>query len=175
MSSPKQQSLAKLKRLVRYLKRQRLWVQIFGYGRSVEEVTTFTESDLEGCKETRKSSSAGVIMLGDQALKAYTREQKIIARSSAEAELCAAGLGAFESKGIVSFLKDLGYEMKPVLAIDAKPSERILHRQGIGKLKHIDVAYLWMQDTSDSRGCEYAESRVKNMLQTWEPSHSAKQ
>ena len=43
-------------------------------------------------------------------------------------------------------LRDLGYEKKPVLAIDAKATEHILHRQGIGKLKHIDVAYLWIQD-----------------------------
>ena len=113
---------------------------------TVEEVTTFTDSDWAGCKETRKSSSAGVVMLGEHALKAYTRKQKIIARSSAEAELYAAALGASESKGIVSLLRDLGYEKKPVLAIDAKATEHILHRQGIGKLKHIDVAYLWIQD-----------------------------
>ena len=47
----------------------------------VKEVTTFA-----GCKETRKSSSAGVVMLGDHTLKSYTRKQNIIARSSAEAE-----------------------------------------------------------------------------------------
>ena len=41
---------------------------------------------------------------------------------------------------------DWGFEVKPVLAIDAKATEHILHRQGIGKLKHIDVAYLWVQD-----------------------------
>ena len=43
-------------------------------------------------------------------------------------------------------MRDLGYEKNPVLAIDAKATEHILHRQGIGKLKHIDVAYLWIQD-----------------------------
>ena len=36
--------------------------------------------------------------------------------------------------------------MKPVLNIDAKATEHNLHKQGIGKLKHIDVAYLWVQD-----------------------------
>ena len=41
---------------------------------------------------------------------------------------------------------DLGFAVKPVLAIDVKATEHILHRQGIGKLKHIDVAYLWVQD-----------------------------
>ena len=48
-------------------------------------------------------------------------------------------------------MRDLGYEKKPILAIDAKATEHILHRQGIGKLKHIDVAYLWIQDEVRSR------------------------
>ena len=80
-----------------------------------------------------------------------TRKQNIIARRSAEAGLYTAALGASESKGIVSLLRGLGYEMKPVLAIDAKATEHILHRQGIGKLKHIDVAYLWVQDEIGSK------------------------
>ena len=56
-----------------------------------------------------------------------------------EAELFASALGASESKGIVSLLRDVGYEKNPVLAVDAKATEHILHRQGIGKLKHMDV------------------------------------
>ena len=124
---------------------------MFGYGRLVEEGTTFTDSDRAVCKESQKSSNAGVIMLGDHGLQAYTRKQKIIARSSAKAQLIAAALGASESKGIVSLLRDLGYEMKPVLATDAKATEHMLHRQGTGKLKHIDVAYWWMQDEIRSK------------------------
>ena len=81
------------------------WGHKFSCGRMVEEVTTFTDSDWAGCKETRKSSSAGVILFGNHALKAYTCKQKIIARNSAEAELCAAALGASESKGTVSLLE----------------------------------------------------------------------
>ena len=77
----------------------------------VEELATFSDRDWAGWKETRKSSSAGVILLGSHTLNAYTRKQNIIARSSVEAELYAAALGASETKGIVSFLKDLGYEM----------------------------------------------------------------
>ena len=101
----------------------------------------YSDSDWAGYKETRKSSSAGMVMLGDHTLKAYTRKQKIIARSSAEAELYAAALGASESKEIVSLLRDLGYQKNPVLAIDAKATEHILHRQGIGKLEHKEVAF----------------------------------
>ena len=146
MSRPTQQRLAMLKRLVRYLKRERQWGQVCRYGKPVEEVTAFTDSDWAGCKETRKSSSAGVVVLGDHTLKACTRKQNVIARSSAEAELYAAALEASESKGIVSLLRDLDYENNPVLAIDAKATEHILHRQGIGKLRHMDEAYLWVKD-----------------------------
>ena len=100
-------------------------------------MTTHSDSDWVGCKDTRRSTSAGVILLGGHTLKAYARKQKIIASS----------VGSFgESKGIVSLLKDLGYEMKPVLVIDAKAIEHILHKHGLGRLKHIVVAFLWMQD-----------------------------
>ena len=64
MSKPNQQSLARLKRLARYLKRERQCRQVFEYGAMTQDLTVFTDSDWAGCKETRKSSSAGVLMLG---------------------------------------------------------------------------------------------------------------
>ena len=64
--------------------------------------------------------------MGRHTLKAYTRKQKVIAKSSAEAELYAAVLGASEAKGVQSMMCDLGFAVKPVLATD--------------------VAYLWVQD-----------------------------
>ena len=79
-------------------------------------------------------------------MKAYTRKLKIIARSSAEAELYAAALGASEAEGVENMMLDLGFALKPVFVVDAKAAERILHRHGIGKMKHIDVAHLWLPD-----------------------------
>ena len=106
-----------------------------------------------------------MILLGSHAPKAPTRKQKIIARSSAEAELYASALGATDSKGVASLFKDLGYEMKPVLALDAKATEHILHREGIGRLQHVDVAYLWMQD--EVRSKRLRVRRVRKTLQIW--------
>ena len=74
-----------------------------------------------------------------QFLKACTRKQKIIARSSAEAELCAAALGASEAKSVERGMGDLGFVVKPVLIIDAEATEDIQHRHGLGKMKHIDA------------------------------------
>ena len=106
MSNPNQQSLAKLKKLARYSKRERQWRQVFECGVLAEELTVFTDSGWAGCQETRKSSSAGVLMLGRHTLKAHTRKQKVIAKSSAEAELYAAALGASEAKRVQSMIFD---------------------------------------------------------------------
>ena len=75
MSSPNQQSLVKLKRLARYLKRERQWGQVFEYGVLAEELTVLTDSDWAGCHETRKSSSAGVLMLGRHTPREHTQAE----------------------------------------------------------------------------------------------------
>ena len=41
---------------------------------------------------------------------------------------------------------DLVFPVKPVLVVDAKAKEPILHRHGIDRMQHIDVAHLWLQD-----------------------------
>ena len=98
-SDPSQHSFSKLKRLVRYPKGERQWIQVFELGDMSSDVT----------KETRKSSSAGVPLVGRHLLKAYTRKQKIIARSSAEAELYTAALGASRANGVQTVMCDLGF------------------------------------------------------------------
>ena len=52
-------------------------------GDTSSEVTVVSDSDWAGDKETKKSSNAGFALVGRHFLKAYTRKQKIIARSSA--------------------------------------------------------------------------------------------
>ena len=63
--------------------------------------------------------------------------------------------------GVQSMMCDLGFAVKPVLAIDAKATEHILHRQGIGKLKHTDVAYLWVQDEIRSQRLRVRRVRIE--------------
>ena len=43
-------------------------------------------------------------------------------------------------------MRDLGFTVKLVLVIGATATGHILHRKGIGRMKHIDVAQLWLQD-----------------------------
>ena len=108
------------------------------------EVIAYSGSDWASDKEARKSSSAGIVMVGRYMLKGHTRKQQLIARSSIEAELYAAVLGASDAKGMVSLLRDLGHAMTPTLVIDAKATGHVLHRQNTRRMKHIEVAHLWL-------------------------------
>ena len=56
----------------------------------------------------------------------------------------------------------LGFAVKPVLTIDAKATEHILHRQGIGKLKHTDVACLWVQEEIPETASAQSQERRKS-------------
>ena len=71
-----QHSFSKLKRVVRYLKGERQWIQVFEFGDTSSEVTVFSYSDWAGVKETRKSSSVRVALVGRHPLEAQTRNQK---------------------------------------------------------------------------------------------------
>ena len=47
---------------------------------------------------------------------------------------------------MTSLMRDVGYVMDPTVVIDAKATEHILHRLSVGRMEHIDVAHLWLQD-----------------------------
>ena len=69
----------------------------------------------------------------------------MIAKSSAESELYSVVKGATEGLGLATLCKDLGVEVDIRLNLDATAAKGILERQGIAKVRHIDVNVLWLQ------------------------------
>ena len=68
-----------------------------------------------------------------------------LALSTGEAELGAAARGAAESVGIKSLLSDFGIEADTVMRSDATAAIGISQRLGLGKVRHLPVADLWIQ------------------------------
>ena len=133
MSDPSVQSFQKLKRLIRYLKGEKQWSQVFEFGNMSSEATVLSDADWVGDRETRKSSSAG-----DDTFWKRTREGRRLLPEALPRQNCTAE--EFESMMIYQV-----FAVEPVLIIDAKATEHILHRHGIGRVKNIDVAHLWLQ------------------------------
>ena len=53
--------------------------------------------------------------------------------------------GVCQTKGLMSLMKDFGYEFKATACSDASAAIGIAYRQGLGKVRHVDVQYLWIQ------------------------------
>ena len=145
MSEPRDYDWIAVKRLGRYLKGAPRMIQHFEFQDMPGKVTTYTDSDWAGDKVSRKSTSGGVIMLGKHVVKTWSSSQQVIALSSGEAELYALLKGAAQTKGTMSYLKDWDLHIEGLVRTDASAAIGIVHRQGLGKTRHIDVQYLWIQ------------------------------
>ena len=145
MSKPTQGLWDQLVHLARYLAGHRGVAQWFEWQGPELNVTGFSDSDWAGCRSTRKSSSGGGIRIGSHLVKSLARTQSTIATSSGEAELYAACKGASELIGIQALAKDFGRLLAAELRVDAKATIGMVNRAGLGKLRHVDVGHLWIQ------------------------------
>ena len=69
-----------------------------------------------------------------------------MALSTGEAELYGVVKGAGALMGAVSLARDLGLDVRGVLHTDSSAAKGIVSRRGLGKVKHVDVRKLWIQD-----------------------------
>ena len=79
-------------------------------------------------------------------MKHWSITQPTIALSSGEAELGGICRGASIALGLQSLAKDLGIELKVNIHTDATAAIGICRRRGLGKIRHLHVADLWVQD-----------------------------
>ena len=150
MSKPRLCDQGGLDHLGKYLKTNPRAVQWFEWQGPQDKIICFSDSDWAGCKSTRKSSSGGGIRIGKHIIKTWARTQATMATSSGEAELYAAIKGSCEVLGVQSLAKDFGKIMKSELRVDAKATIGILHRQGLGRMRHVEVGHLWIQQAVKS-------------------------
>ena len=121
-------------------------VQRIEFGKYAPSVIrAFVDSDWAGCRRTRKSTSGGVLYLGDTPVRGWSSNQAVIALSSGEAEYYAALKGASAALGYQSMLRDIGIRVSVALFTDSSAARGIIHRAGLGKLRHLETGYLWLQ------------------------------
>ena len=110
------------------------------------EVIVRTGADWADCRRARKSTSEGSISIGEHCINTWSKILAVIAKNSAESELYGVVRGACEGLGINTLCMDMGSEVGITLELDATAGKGILDRQGIAKVRHIDVNCLWLQE-----------------------------
>ena len=145
-ASPTQKSIERLKRCVRYLKHKPRLVWHYDFQPECKDVTVCVDTDFAGCQVTRRSTSGGAIFHGKHLLRHWSKTQTTVALSSAEAELTGICAGSSQGIGMRSMMVDLGFTWDLIIRSDAAAAIGICKRRGLGKVRHLATADLWVQD-----------------------------
>ena len=148
MSKPTSGDWQELTRFGRYLVGRPRLVVCYDWQDPQTRLTANSDSDWAGDKRTRKSTSGGVVRIGTHYIKSWSKNQSVIALSSAAAELYGIIKTANETLGIISILWDWNILMGADVLADASAALGIIGRSGPGKLRHIDTSYSWLQQES---------------------------
>ena len=90
--------------------------------------------------------------MGSHLLKAYSKTQAVIAKSSGESELYGVIRASTESLGISTLLEDFGMVgVKVRVGMDASAAMGIVQRRGLNKLRHVELDVLWIQEQQARR------------------------
>lgn len=101
--------------------------------------------------------------LGNHVIKHWSSTQSVIALSSGEAEYDAMVKTSSVALGIQGVMRDLGLNVRGVtLNTDATAAKGIASRTGLGKVRHIEVSQLWLQEKV------YNKSVILETVRTYE-------
>ena len=95
--------------------------------------------------------------MGAHWIKAWSRIQATVALSSAESELYAMVKTSTEVMGVASILKDWGMHLGGTILGDASACLGVIQRQGLGKLRHINTNYLWVQEKAAKKELQFGK------------------
>ena len=107
----------------------------------------YSDSDWAGQKDSRRSTSSGTVFLDSQLIYAFSRTQRSISLSSGEAEYYAAASSASDSLLLKEAIEFLTCRKCVVhLHLDSSAARGIITRQGVGRVKHLQIRTLFLQD-----------------------------
>ena len=114
--------------------------------KKIHLLEVFSDSDWAGDRTTRKSCSGSVFFLNGEYIFSYSRTQRSVTLSSAEAEYYALTGAASEALGLQEAARFLTGDLVELKAFtDSSSARAIAARQGVGKIKRLATRMLWLQ------------------------------
>ena len=98
-------------------------------------------------------------------VKSWSSMQTTVAQSSGEAEYYAMVRAAAEALGLQSIMRDLGWHAAVRLWVDSSAAKSMSARIGLGKVRHMEVKFLWLQEAVKDKRIE-----VKKILGAHNPA-----
>ena len=138
-----------VKQILRYVKGTIHLGLVYGRGGGTEEITGFTDSDMAGDMDDRKSTSDMTFYVNECLVAWNSQKQKTVALSSCEAEFMAATSAACHALWLRSLLAELlGAEPKAVkMFVDNKSAIALMKNPVFhGRRKHIDTRFHFIRE-----------------------------
>ena len=145
MANPTSQDFANVKKLVRFILGVEAVKWEYPWQDVVSTLRVMADSDWAGCLQTRRSTSGGLVMLGQHPLRTWSVTQSVVALSSAEAELYSMTEGASRGLALQSMLREMGVSVDLVVATDSSAAKTFASTRGLGRMRHLEVKDLWLQ------------------------------
>jgi hypothetical protein len=141
MHNPSESHMEAVLRILRYLKSSPGKGLMFSKHNHLE-VSGYTDADWAGCINDRKSTSGYFTFVGGNLVTWRSKKQKVVARSSAEAEYRGMAQGVCELLWLRNLLRDLGFKPKQAMNLfcDNKAAIDISHNPvQHDRTKHVEV------------------------------------
>jgi hypothetical protein len=170
MHSPSEEHMNAVYRILRYLKNAPGKGLLFSKN-GVTNIEGYTDSDWAGDQTTRRSTSGYFTFVEGNLVTWRSKKQKVVARSSAEAEFRGMAHGMCELLWIKSVLKDLGikYQEPMSLYCDNKAAIEIAQNPvQHDRTKHVEVDRHFIKENLEQKIVQFpfvkSESQLADVL-----------
>ncbi|KAG8641013.1 hypothetical protein MANES_13G092690v8 [Manihot esculenta] len=148
METPNSSHLTAVKQILRYVRGTLNYGCVYQKGQPSLELVGFSDSDMAGDIDDRKSTTGVIYFLGNNPITWVSQKQKIVALSSCEAEYIAATAGTCQGVWLKRVLSNISNEKETAtMKIDNK-SAIALARNPVyhDRSKHIDTRYHFIRE-----------------------------
>ena len=135
-----------LTRLAKYLKSHPLTANVMEEQQMPTAIRNYVDTDHAGDAITRRSTTGLATRLGRHTVKTSSNLQSTVSMSSGESEWYGMVKGAAVGLGLQSLLADWGLEMEVIVLSDSSAARGFSQRVGLGKMRHVQTRYLWLQE-----------------------------
>ncbi|GMP31833.1 hypothetical protein CsSME_00005890 [Camellia sinensis var. sinensis] len=166
MHTPGEEHMNAVYRILRYLKNAPGKGVLFS-NNGVSNIEGYTDSDWAGDQTNRRSTSGYFTFVEGNLVTWRSKKQKVVARSSAEAEFRGMAHGVCELSWIRSVLKDLGIEYTcPMnLHCDNRAAIEIAHNPiQHDRTKHVEVDRHFIKENLDQKIIQFPFVRSESQL-----------
>ena len=167
MEAPTLEHLAAVKHILRYIAGSTQLGCRYGRSAGAPVLVGYSDSDLAGDVDSRKSTSGTLFFLGSSLVTWQSQKQKIVALSSCESEYVAAATAACQGIWLARLLAEFsnGEAEHVVLKVDNKSAIALVKNPVFHeRSKHIELKYHFIRDCVEAKKVELEFVRTDHQL-----------